>query len=31
VPVSWRSKKGSSPPNVGAPPEPLDWRKDRGE
>ena len=31
VPVSWRSKKGSPPPNVGPPPEPLDWRKDRGE
>ena len=31
VPVSWRSKKGNAPPNVGAPPEPLDWRKDRGE
>jgi hypothetical protein len=31
VPVSWRSKKGSPSPNVGPPPEPLDWRKDRGE
>ena len=31
VPVSWRSKKGRPPPNLGPPPEPLDWRKDRGE
>jgi hypothetical protein len=30
-PVSWRSKKGRPPPNLGPPPEPLDWRKDRGE
>jgi hypothetical protein len=29
VPVSWRSKKGRPPPNLGPPPEPLDWRKDR--
>jgi hypothetical protein len=29
-PVSWRSKKGRPPPNLGPPPEPLDWRKDRG-
>ena len=31
VPVSWRSRKDRPPPNLGAPPEPLDWRKDRGE
>jgi hypothetical protein len=31
APVSWRSKKGRPPPNLGPPPEPLDWRKDRGE
>jgi len=30
VPVSWRSKKGSPPPNLGPPPEPLDWRKRPG-
>jgi len=26
APVSWRSKKGRPPPNLGPPPEPLDWR-----
>jgi hypothetical protein len=31
APVSWRSKKGRPPPNLGPPPEPLDWRKHRGE
>jgi len=31
VPVSWRSNKDRPPPNLGPPPEPLDWRKDRGE
>ena len=29
-PVSWRSKKDGPPPNLGPPPEPLDWRKRRG-
>jgi hypothetical protein len=29
APVSWRSKKGRHAPNLGPPPEPLDWR--RGE
>jgi len=30
APVSWRSKKGRPPPNLGPPPEPLDWRRRRG-
>ena len=30
-PVSWRSKKDRPAPNLGPPPEPLDWRKDREE
>jgi hypothetical protein len=30
APVSWRSKKGRPPPNLGPPPEPLDWRKRPG-
>jgi hypothetical protein len=29
-PASWRSVKGRPPPNLGPPPEPLDWRKHRG-
>jgi hypothetical protein len=31
VPVSWRSRKDRPPPNLGPPPEPLDWRKNRGQ
>jgi hypothetical protein len=30
APVNWRSAKGRPPPNLGPPPEPLDWRKHRG-
>ena len=30
APVSWRSKKGKPPPNLGPPPEQLDWRRRRG-
>jgi hypothetical protein len=30
APVNWRSAKGRPPPNIGPPPEPLDWRKHRG-
>jgi hypothetical protein len=30
APVSWRSKKGRPPANLGPPPEPLDWRKRPG-
>ncbi|HEY6279371.1 MAG TPA: hypothetical protein VIX86_23915 [Streptosporangiaceae bacterium] len=30
APVSWRSRKGRPPPNLGPPPEPLDWRKRPG-
>jgi hypothetical protein len=26
APVSWRSEQGGAPPNLGPPPEPLDWR-----
>jgi hypothetical protein len=26
APVSWRSEQGRPPPNLGPPPEPLDWR-----
>ncbi|HKA98213.1 MAG TPA: hypothetical protein VKD66_18270 [Streptosporangiaceae bacterium] len=29
TPVSWRSRKGRPPPNLGPPPERLDWRKHR--
>jgi hypothetical protein len=29
VPVSWRSGDGQPPPNLGPPPERLDWRKRR--
>ena len=29
VPVSWRSGAGQPPPNLGPPPERLDWRKRR--
>jgi hypothetical protein len=28
-PVSWRAAEGRPPPNLGPPPEPLDWRKRR--
>jgi hypothetical protein len=27
--VSWRSERGRPPPNLGPPPEPLDWRRRR--
>jgi hypothetical protein len=30
APVNWQSAKGRPPPNIGPPPEPLDWRKRRG-
>ena len=30
VPVSWRSGDAQPPPNLGPPPERLDWRKRRG-
>ncbi len=30
APASWRSARGRPPPNLGPPPEPLDWRKHRG-
>jgi hypothetical protein len=30
VPVSWRSGDAAPPPNLGPPPERLDWRKRRG-
>jgi hypothetical protein len=30
APAGWRSAKGRPPPNIGPPPEPLDWRKHRG-
>jgi hypothetical protein len=30
VPVSWRSGEAQPPPNLGPPPERLDWRKRRG-
>jgi hypothetical protein len=29
APVSWRDGKNKPPPNLGPPPEPLDWRKRR--
>ncbi len=29
APVSWRDAEGKLPPNLGPPPEPLDWRKHR--
>ena len=30
APVSWREGENQPPPNLGPPPEPLDWRKRRG-
>jgi len=31
VPVNWRSGEGRPPPNLGPPPERLDWRRPRDE